>query len=121
MNETASAIGNRLPGFRRGDHVLLPYHCEDDRDAMLESYFREGLARGERCAYAAPPSGLQRLERRLRAGGVDVDRMIERGALVLHNSDSIYRPEGAFDTDRTISFICERIDVAIAEGFTGLR
>lgn len=112
---------SRPAGFRPGDHVFFPYRRGDDRDAAVVPFLREGLARAERCAYAAPAEGLVAIEARMTEAGIDVRREVSRGALRLIPAETAYRPDGAFDPDRTIDFLGGELERALADGFTGLR
>jgi chemotaxis family two-component system sensor kinase Cph1 len=113
--ETASA------GPRPGDHILLPYRADDDRDAAIAPFVRDGLARGERCGYAASAENLAAMERRLGAAGIDVGHEVRTGALMMLSAEQVYRPDGSFDPDGAIAFLRAELDRALADGFTGLR
>jgi hypothetical protein len=108
-------------GYRRGHHVCHTFQHEAERQAALVPFLREGLVRGERCVCAAAPATLDQVATRLQDAGVDVARERARQALVLIPPEEAYGTRGAFDGDKTLSFIGASIDACLADGFTGLR
>jgi hypothetical protein len=72
-----------------------------------------------RCMNINSPAMTAGLRSGLYAAGVDVEREIARGALVLA-SDYSHMIEGRFDVDRMIDTLATAVQAALADGYAGL-
>src|SRR6185436_20946207 len=90
-------LERRLARLRHGDHVCFVYDTLAELSAVLVPYLRTGLAAGDRCIYVGPAAGAARLEGDLRAAGVQVERELERGAVVMLGQRDSWLQEGRFD------------------------
>lgn len=57
----------------------------------------------------------------LRERGVDVDRELERGALIVRGQRETYLRKARFDSSAMLTFLAEAAREAREEGFVGLR
>ena len=73
-------LERRLTRLKQGDHVCLIYENTAEQLAAAVPFIKEGLARGERCIYAADGPFVDEAVRTLVAAGVDVTHEFQRGA-----------------------------------------
>lgn len=117
MTSIDSGLGARRPG----DHLCFPYDNEDEKTLTLVTFVREGLARHERCLFTGTPAEQVSLLAALEAAGVPAQRALADGALVLATPAETYFRTGAFDPDDSLAVMDGLIDLALADGFAGLR
>ncbi|MDB5307247.1 MAG: Sensory box histidine kinase [Gemmataceae bacterium] len=78
-NTVASELEKQLASLKQGDHVCLIYESTAGQSAVVVPFIKEGLARGERCLYAADRT-VEEVVQALTAAGVDVAQESQRGA-----------------------------------------
>jgi CRP/FNR family transcriptional regulator, nitrogen oxide reductase regulator len=116
----ARALSQQWGELRPGDHIAFIYDDARELAAFIVPFIKDGLAQGERCGYVVDDLERSEVTAALVAGGVDVNREIERGALVPLNAEEFYGPP-PFDALRVVERIRQRELDARARGFTGLR
>ena len=102
-----------------GDHIIVIYDSPAELLAFAVPFITEGLAKGERVLYVLDDLSLKVLTDALTAGGDNVSRETERGALVLMNAKEYYPLP--LDPSRMFELTRERIRDALSRGFNGLR
>jgi CRP/FNR family transcriptional regulator, nitrogen oxide reductase regulator len=113
----------RKRGFeetRPGDHIVFIYEDTADLAAFATPFIKEGLVKGERCIYVFDDLKLAEVTEALAAGGVDVNREIQRGALVLMSAKEYSTPP-PFDPLRMVELNRRRVREAGSLVFSGLR
>ncbi|RKD98206.1 MEDS domain-containing protein [Halopiger aswanensis] len=103
------------------DHFALIY---EDRQQQFETavrFIKEGLERGEQCLYVADDNTVDEVLEAMRTRGIEVDRALESGALVVHTAAETYRRTGEFDREAMLEFWADALADATADEFTGLR
>lgn len=85
----------------------------------LVTALRERLAARSRCMYLNSPAMVAGCRSQLYAAGVDVQREVSRGSLVL-TSDSDHLVARHFVVDRMIQLLEAAAEQAIADGYAGL-
>ena len=103
-----------------GDHIIAIYEEAAEGLAFVTRYITEGLAKGERCIYIIGDFGPAEVTEALVAEGVDVDREIARGALVLLTVQEFYALT-PFDPLQTIALLHKRLGLPDSPGFAGAR
>lgn len=103
--------------MRPGDHLLLGYDTDEQRETVLAAFLLDGLASGQRGLVLTPGDipavlALSFLE----AYGCPVDDEIAAGRLAV--DPHLATPEGLWDLDEVIRREARR---AVADGFLGLR
>ncbi len=72
-----------------------------------------------RCLYLNSPAVIAQMRSCLLSAGVDVNREIEQGALVLC-CDQAHLIDGRFDVDRMLAFLTDSVAEAVRDGYRGL-
>jgi signal transduction histidine kinase len=110
-----------LEGLGPHDHQSLIYESPEDRFAVAIPFIRIGLDRGEKCIYIADDGTEAALRDAMSAQGIDVERAIRTGSLVLATKDSAFLKHGSFDPEWMPTFWREATAGALHEGFSALR
>jgi signal transduction histidine kinase len=110
-----------LAGLRASGHLCFPYESEDERRRVLVAFVREGLERRDRCVYIGLPDEQSDFLDALGDAGVDTQRALARGALVLATQAETYLRSGAFDPEDSLALMTDLTDRALADGFAGVR
>jgi CRP-like cAMP-binding protein len=117
---TARIRGQDFGALRPGDHVSFIYEDTPELTAFIVPFIKNGLAKGERCVYIGGELEPTELTEALAAGGVNVERAIERGALVVLSAQEYYGLP-PFEASRVVELVRKRVTEAISRRFTGLR
>ncbi|NGO09457.1 STAS domain-containing protein [Streptomyces sp. HC44] len=107
------AVGQMRPG----DHLLLGYDTDDERETVLTAFLLDGLASGHRGLVLTPaeiPADLALTF--LEAHGCPVDKELAAGRLSV--DPHLATPEGLWDLDEVIRREARR---AVGDGYLGLR
>jgi anti-anti-sigma factor len=110
-------VSPRIEDLDLHDHVCWVYASEEEHRAVLASYLTAGLARDERVVFFGAPTVADYLSE----AGVPVDELAEGGQLVLAPAEEEYLVDGRFDPDERLRGYAAAVQVALDEGFTGLR
>jgi signal transduction histidine kinase len=110
-----------LEGLGPHDHQSLIYEGPEDRLAVAVPFVRIGLDRGEKCIYIADDGAEAGLRDAMSAQGIDVERAIATGSLVLATKDSAFLKHGSFDPEWMPAFWRETTAEALRQGFSALR
>ncbi|MFD7712871.1 MEDS domain-containing protein [Streptomyces sp. NPDC059785] len=103
--------------MRSGDHLLLGYDTDEEREAVLAVFLLDGLASGHRGLVLPPgdiPASLALSF--LEAHGCPVEEEIAAGRLLV--DPHLASPDGLWDLDEVIRREARR---AVGDGFLGLR
>src|ERR1700681_2232806 len=82
------------------DHLSLIYENSEDHFAVAIPFIRIGLDRGEKCIYIADDGTEAVVRDAMDAQGIDVERAIATGSLVLETKEATYLKHGWFDPDQ---------------------
>jgi MEDS: MEthanogen/methylotroph, DcmR Sensory domain len=107
--------------FNHGDHVCFLYRSEAGLQEMLARYVAEGLAKGEQCVCVETTRVQEKLRVDLRSLGIEVEKEIDRGALVFFSEDEVYFIGGEFNPEALMNRLAESINTSLQNGFTGFR
>ncbi|MCP2334934.1 MEDS domain-containing protein [Actinomadura rupiterrae] len=119
----AVAVG----AMRFGDHLALAFDGDEERYAVLAAYVRDGLESNHKIIYLADQEDadavLTRLGTAFAATGIDVDvRAAARdGLLAPRPVIEAFMASGRFDPDATVDLLGTEIDLALVQGFKGVR
>jgi CRP-like cAMP-binding protein len=102
-----------------GDHIIVIYRDAVELLGFAVPFIREGLMKGERVVYVLDDLSNKELTDALTAGGVNVSRETERGALVLTNGQEYSRLP--LDPVRVLELTREKMQDALSGDFSGFR
>ena len=107
--------------FQHGDHICVFYRTETALLEILTPYVAEGLRKGQRCFCVQSNEVMRRLTLDLQFIGVNVEREMANGALMMHSENEIYFENGAFDGEAMVRRLAQSIEDSVKAGFTGFR
>jgi len=103
------------------DHLCMIYENQAEQFRAAIPFIRFGLERGERCIYVCDENTADQIKEAMKQDGIEVERQIKRGALVIETKKGTYLRNGYFDPDEMIAFLKTATNTAKNEGFTALR
>lgn len=121
LSDDSRELEAELGRLRHGQHLCLLYESPAALRATLVPYFRDGLAKNERCLYIADADSADAAARTLADAGLDVGGAMARGQLQVLTTREAYHPHGRFEPEAMLELMDHSADEAIADGFTGLR
>src|SRR5437660_6898246 len=105
-----------------GTHICLFYETKADLLATLVSYCKAGLESQEFCVWvAAEPVRADEARHALRQVVPDLDRHLADHSIDIVSAGDWYLQGGTFDLKRVMSGWHERLALALARGYVGLR
>lgn len=104
--------GHRLSGVQ---HICAFFDSREEQYDALNPYFQEGLENGEEVVTIVESEFHGEHLRRMREGGVEVDRAAASGQLKLLSSEETYMKDGVFVVDR----MCELLEDALRKAQLG--
>lgn len=112
-------------GMKFGDHLCLLYDNDDERRAVLVAYIRDGLKSDHKVIYLSdqgkPDEVLAWLRKDPEAADLDLPAAISRDQLVVRTAEEAYMATGHFDPDEIIGLFATEIDLALVQGYAGVR
>ena len=103
-----------------GDHVFVVYEDAAELYAFVVPYFKDGLAKGERCIFLCAESNPAATVKALAAHGLRIGSEVQRGGVVVIPALEFFGPP-PLDAAGAIRAILQAHTQAIAAGFAGLR
>ena len=111
-----------MPLVRTGDHICCLFNTEEEHLTIATQYIAEGLRQRQHCLYAGrSPVGLARFRARLADEGIDVENMVESGALTIATTADTHLAQGCFDSESMLRMMSDKLESVMNAGFTGLR
>lgn len=110
-----------LDGVGSHDQLCSIYETDVERDAVAVPFLRIGLGRGEKCVYLHSDGKWDDIARALSADGLDVQRFISNGALVIKSKDESYLRNGRFDVERMLGLWQDESAAAKSQGYSAMR
>ncbi len=99
-------------GLDHHDHVCGFYYTEEERDAMLLPFLREGLQSGDKCVAVVDSTRPADV-----IAAIDgAPTAISSGQFEIYDSDETYLRTGSFDPDLTIGFWEKRAQGLVDDG-----
>ena len=98
-------------------HICLFFRNQDEQWHMMRPYLVEHLGAGMPVLYLQDSTSPERLRELLRAEGLPVDDLIDRGVLRIPPPEEAYLLTGRFDPQRMLAFIESAILGAQAAGY----
>lgn len=105
-----------------GTHFCQFYQTKQDLLDILVPYIRNGLESNEFCMWVTADNLDEcEAEEALRAVIPDLDRYVDRGALVILPYTEWYLDDGEFDRYKVLDSWVEKLNQTLAAGFDGAR
>jgi PAS domain S-box-containing protein len=105
-----------------GTHFCHFYETGRDLLDILIPYFKAGLENNELCVWVVfDPIGEEEARDAIRQSVAYADRHLEAGDIEIVPHSEWYLKDGAFDLERVIKGWQEKLEVALARGYAGLR
>ena len=103
------------------DHAALFYRNRAEQFEVCIPYIRIGLERNERCLYIASDNPVRTVIEAMEAEGIDVDREIKQGRLIVATPAETYLRCGVFEPDAMINGLIGEVKRAQADGYRTFR
>ncbi|MEW6555051.1 MAG: PAS domain S-box protein [Actinomycetota bacterium] len=110
-----------LEELRPGDHLCCIYQSEDEHRALVTSFLRHGLERGEKVIYIVDNHTAEEVLGYLERVGIETSPFLDSGQLTVLTVDDAYMKDGVFDPDGMIAMLREETDKAASQGYAVLR
>jgi PAS domain S-box-containing protein len=110
-----------LESLHAGKHFCGIYKSEQEHRALLTPFLCEGLAANEKVLYIADAHSPDLILDYVRAGGLDPEPYVERGALSIRTVEETYLGAGGFSPRHMIALLRGELERAAGEGYAGLR
>ena len=110
-----------VSAFRNGDHICFFYKDLEEQLATAAPFVMLGLLRGERCLCVLPANKMQPLFQALESLRVDVDKEVQRGALLIRSPEETYLKGGMFNREQMVKLLDEAMHESLKMGFAGFR
>ncbi len=104
-----------------GDHLCCLYNTENEHRALLTLFLSQGLTRNDKIIYIVDVHSSQVVINYLKKISIDVDLYLERGQFIILSAKDTYLKEGYFDPDKMIELLKAETEIALKEGYAGLR
>ncbi|MFP3960713.1 MEDS domain-containing protein [Actinomadura fulvescens] len=121
----SSTAGKTVGTMEFGDHLCLSYDNAEERLAILLSYVRDGLAADHKIIYLSdqdpPDKVLGWMGAVPGAAGLDLAGALDEGRFVVRTAEEAYMATGRFDPDEIISLFATEIELALVQGYKGVR
>jgi hypothetical protein len=118
MSRAGSVLG--LRDLRCGTHACLLYETEAEHRAVVTEFIELGLERGEKLIYVRDAHSPQTIESYL-GEHLDIRTYVSRGQLNIMSFADAYMYGSTFDPERMIRLVRNETEIAVAEGWSGLR
>jgi hypothetical protein len=101
-----------------GDHMVLLYDDETDDSnvSVIVSYILSRIEKNEKCFYITANFDTKNIIEQLKQY-IDVDKVIEKGQLVILDKKEAYIIDGRFDPKKMIQLLKELSSTALDEGY----
>ncbi|WP_433327987.1 MEDS domain-containing protein [Spirillospora sp. CA-294931] len=119
------SVGKAVGQMQFGDHLCLSYDNAEERQAILGTYVRDGLAADHKIIYLSdedpPDAVLGWLGAAPQAAGLDLEGAMDSGQFAVRTAEEAYMATGRFDPDEIIALFGTEIDMALVQGYKGVR
>lgn len=103
------------------EHICLLYRDQEEGLLSACEFVQHGLEQGDQCVYVADDNTSEEVTAMLSMRGVDTERAISSGQLIIVTKQESYLKEGSFDPDTTINFFAAAADDALKANYRGVR
>ena len=105
-----------------GTNFCQFYQTKEDLMDILVPYFKAGLENNEFCMWVtSQPLDVEEAKEALKGAVPDFDIYLAKGQIEIIPYTQWYVKEGFFDSDRVLNGWVEKLNLALANGYDGLR
>ena len=104
-----------------GDNACFIYGSDEEHAAVVVPFVRAGLEKQERVLYIHDERSRDSVIDLLSANGIDAERAVARGQLVLFPAKQVFVRGGDLSLERLLDQFHATTAMALADGFVGLR
>jgi len=128
--ERRKAVG----ALELGDHMCLVYDNDDERRAIMAAYVRDGVRANQKVIYisdgVSAPDMLDWLlgehkdapeHAAAERADVDLAAALEAGDFVVRTAEETFLASGSFDPQESVELMATEIDLALVQGYEGVR
>ncbi len=112
-------LEQEMARIQHGDHPCLIYESTSEQMAAITALLSRGLARGDRCVYVIDDRTAEEVSQALKAGGLDVELEVARGALLILTKHEVYLRSGRFGPEAVAGLLRQFVQDALRAGFSG--
>lgn len=130
LDITPKAVGS----MRLGDHLCLFFDNDDERRSVMAAYVRDGVRANQKVVYISDAESARDVLDWLLGdekdaavpvpgGGVAVDlaAAMEAGHFAVRTAEETFLASGRFDPDGSIELMATEVDLALVQGYEGVR
>jgi hypothetical protein len=114
-NQKAVRLAGRT--LECGCHACAFFHTREEEYQIFAPFFEEGVKQGDRSFQVVNPSHRAERIRRLGEGGTDVEAMLAKGQVEIHNWGEAYLREDRFDQDAMLTLIEDTLREGKKQGY----
>lgn len=104
-----------------GAHLVLLYATEEEYSEAVVPFIRQGLESGQKLVYLYGDHAPETILAYLDESGLDTAAAVEKGALDLRASETLYGIPGILEPAKMLGALKAETDRALRQGFSGLR
>ncbi len=117
MNAAEQPIRFAEATLDRYRHVCAFFDDAEQEYQVIDGFVKEGIERGEKAFHIVDPELHADYIQRLKAAGIDMDAVVERGQFDLRTWNEAYLRGGHFDQNAMLALIEEVLQDTKAQGF----
>ncbi len=107
--------------IRPDNHICCIYKTDAEHQAIVTSFIRQGLKRGEKVIYAYYRRTPETITAYFKTSGFNVSPYITHKQFILCHSDTIFHQDGYFDPETVIQRLQTETEKALTQGYAALR
>ncbi|RTL35730.1 MAG: hypothetical protein EKK48_29055 [Candidatus Melainabacteria bacterium] len=115
------SLKTHMNGLRVHDHVCMAYEDREQQVTAIAQFVKAGIELGEKCIYVCDKLNAEFVLKVLKETGLDVETLLENGALEVLTPEEFYLRNGKFDAEDVITQGRLIIADTLRKGFKALR
>ncbi|WP_242903862.1 MEDS domain-containing protein [Actinomadura terrae] len=121
MSAAHKAVGD----MRLGDHLALFFDDDEERRSIMADYVRDGVRAGHKVIYVSDAVSAPEVFRWLfgekDAAPDDIAEAMDAGHFVVRTAEETFLASGRFDPQESLELMATEIDLALVQGYGGVR
>ncbi|MUN37005.1 MEDS domain-containing protein [Actinomadura litoris] len=122
MSAQHKAVGD----MRLGDHLCLFFDNDEERRSIMADYVRDGVRAGHKVIYISDAVGAPDvlgwlLGEERAVPGAELTEAMEAGHFVVRTAEETFLASGRFDPRESLELMATEIDLALVQGYRGVR